>query len=202
MSNSLENILSFLSNGKTKKSERKWNGVTLLLGATIIFYIFFLCVYLYKDIFDEKENLSQIKVFSISSKINEESKFIKEGKLTFLSKKTKKKIITIDIEIADTPFERAVGLMYRRSMPAKAGMLFIYKQSKPQQFWMKNTYIPLDVIFMNENMQIVTIQKNKEPLSNKVIPSYKNSLYVVEVNAGFCDKYGITVGDYIDFKLF
>jgi hypothetical protein len=64
---------------------------------------------------------------------------------------------------------------------------------------MRNTYIPIDIIYVNENMQIVTMQKNTMPLSDKPIPSYKNSMYVVEVNAGFCDKYGINIGDYINF---
>ena len=65
---------------------------------------------------------------------------------------------------------------------------------------MKNTYIPLDIIFANGNMQILTIHKNTKPLSEKLIPSYGDSLYVVEVNAKFCDKYGIRVGDYFRFE--
>lgn len=89
--------------------------------------------------------------------------------------------------------------MFRRSMPDTAGMLFIFEQSEPQVFYMKNTYIPLDIIFVNENSQIVTIQKNTKPLSDKLIPSYMDSLYVVEVNAGFCDTHGIHIGDSIIF---
>lgn len=203
MSNRLENVLSSLLVDKTKKSERKWNSIILFLGLLIfLFAISYVYLYPDKSDFNEKK-LSQKEVFSISSKsskTNDETKFIKEGKLAFLNRKTKKTIIEIDIEIADTPYERAVGLMYRRSLPTKAGMLFIYEQSKPRFFWMKNTYISLDIIYANENMQIVTIQKNQKPLSEKPISSYRDSMYVVEVNAGFCDKYGINIGDYINFK--
>lgn len=176
--------------------EKPWRNVRsiiLFLWATI-----FLLTVLFNAC-SGQQNLSQEEVLPRSSKIGNESKFIKEGKVTFFSKKTKKRIIAIDIEIADTPLERATGLMYRRSIPAKAGMLFIYEQSKPRIFWMENTYIPLDIIFLDEDMRIVMIQKNQKPLSKKLIPSYKNSLYVVEVNAGFCDKYGINIGGYIDF---
>ncbi len=172
----------------------------LFLGI-LIFFFAISCIYLYPDKSDFNEKkLSQKEVFPISSKTNDETKFIEEGKLTFLNRKTKKTIIEIDIEIADAPYKRTAGLMYRRSLPTKAGMLFIYEQSKPRFFWMKNTYISLDIIYVNENMQIVTIQKNQKPLSEKPISSYRDSMYVVEVNAGFCDKYGINIGDYINFK--
>jgi len=128
-----------------------------------------------------------------------DTKFIREAILTFHDKSTKKIITQIDIEIADNPDKIETGLMYRRSLPVKAGVLFIYKQPQPLSFWMKNTYIPLDIIFVDENMQIVTIRKNTKPLSEDSIPSYRDSMYVIEVNAEFCDKYGIQIGDYIKF---
>jgi hypothetical protein len=179
---------------KTVNVKIKWSALSFILGLAI-FSLAISYIYLDKNIFNEKREFLPISV-----KTNDESKFIKESKLIFLKKITKKKIVEIDIEIAYTPYERATGLMYRRSMPDTAGMLFIYEQSKPRFFWMANTYIPLDIIYVNENMQIVTIQKNTKPLSDKPIPSYKNSMYVVEVNAGFCDKYGINIGDYINFN--
>jgi len=178
---------------ETGNAKRKWSALSLLL-VLVIFSSTISYIYLDRNIFNEKEEFLPISV-----KTNNKSKVIKEGKLTFLNKITRKKIVEIDIEIAYTPDERATGLMFRRSMPDRAGMLFIYEQSKPRFFWMRNTYIPLDIIYVNENMQIVTVQKNTMPLSDKPIPSYKNSMYVVEVNAGFCDKYGINIGDYINF---
>jgi len=65
---------------------------------------------------------------------------------------------------------------------------------------MKNTYIPLDIIFVDENMRIVRIQKNNKPLSEELIPSLMKARFVVEVNAGFCDEQSIEVGDYIKFR--
>lgn len=154
---------------------------------------------LYKNIPQEKEKVLDQKILPDSPTAQDTPQFIKEGELIFLEKKSRKKIIKIDIEIADNDYERTRGLMYRRSLPENAGMLFIFEQSGPLSFWMRNTYIPLDIIFADENRQIVTIQKNKKPLSYAQIPSKRNSKYVVEVNAGFCDQQGIVMGDFITF---
>jgi uncharacterized protein len=127
-----------------------------------------------------------------------EPKFVKEGELYFLNKKdTLKKI---NIEIAEKSEEREQGLMYRKSMDESNGMLFIFEKSEPQNFWMKNTIIPLDIIYINENKEIVTIQENTVPFSEESIPSYKNAMFVVEVNAGFCGKFRIKEGTYISFN--
>jgi len=130
----------------------------------------------------------------------EEPPFIKEGELTFLDRTGKKIIAAIDIEIADTDYERTRGLMNRHSLPENAGMLFIFERPEPRSFWMRNTYIPLDIIFADGNQKVVTIQRRTEPLSYDAVQSKHDAKYVVEVNAGFCDKYGIAVGNYIKFK--
>jgi uncharacterized membrane protein (UPF0127 family) len=65
---------------------------------------------------------------------------------------------------------------------------------------MKNTFIPLDIIFADEHMQIVTIKKNAQPLSEKLIPSIRDAMYVVEVHAGFCNRYGIKIGDHLSYE--
>ena len=64
-------------------------------------------------------------------------------------------------------------------------MLFIFDNERPLSFWMKNTYIPLDIIYVNKSLEIVTIQENTMPLNEKPIPSEKPALFVVEVNAGY-----------------
>jgi uncharacterized protein len=127
-----------------------------------------------------------------------EPKFKKEGELTFLSP-NKAPIKKIDIEIADNEADRELGLMYRKSMADSLGMLFKFETSYEQNFWMKNTIISLDIIYIDENKQVVSIQKYAVPYSEKTLPSYKNAQYVVEVNAGFCDKYGIKEGCFISF---
>ena len=187
------------SKKRTKNSKVRKAGIFYIIGFAI-FFIIIAFIFLTKPIHREKEKSSDKKIHSeLANRINE-PQFIKEGELIFLNETGKKSIVKIDIEIADNYYEREKGLMYRHSMPDTAGMLFIYEQSAPLSFWMRNTYIPLDIIFADENRQIVTIQKNKEPLSYESIPSYKKSMYVVEVNAGFCDKYGIKVEDYIKFE--
>ena len=148
---------------------------------------------------DKNKETLPTNVFLISENLINDTKFIREGILTFHDKIAKSIITQIDIEIADNAQKRKNGLMYRRSLPDKAGVLFIYEKRRPLFFWMKNTYIPLDIIFVDEDMKIVTIRKNTKPLSEDLIPSYRDSMYVIEVNAGFCDKYGIQIGDYIKF---
>jgi uncharacterized protein len=145
----------------------------------------------------EKEKLSATSSMSVDS-LNE-VKFHREGELAFISRESRKKIKTIDIEIADTPKELEAGLMYRRKMADTEGMLFVFDKAKARLFWMKNTYIPLDMIFVDAHMKILQIEKNTTPMSEERIPTHKNTLYTVEVNAGFCDRYGINVGDYIQF---
>lgn len=171
--------------------------ITLIFLLVLIILLVASCTYLHKN---ANKELPEKKIPLESVKPVDKAKFIKEGKVIFFSKETKKEIIQIDVEIADNPDEIATGLMYRHCMPDKAGMLFIYEETQPLAFWMKNTYIPLDIIFVDENMQIVTIKKNTKPLSEKLILSNRDSMYVVEVNAGFCDKYGIKIGDYLAYE--
>lgn len=125
--------------------------------------------------------------------------FQKEGELVF-TKQNGETISKIDIEIADDDQQRELGLMMRRSMKEDNGMLFIFPFETYQAFWMKNTIIPLDIIYVNAQHEIVKIYKNTEPFSEKSLPSGKPSLYVVEVNGGYTDKYGIKEGDKIVWK--
>lgn len=125
--------------------------------------------------------------------------FKNEGELTFIDGETGEKVITIDIEKAETPEEHEIGLMYRRDMQESQGMLFIGKEEEEKGFWMKNTYIALDIIYVNAEKEIVSIGKYAKPQSTESIPSGAPAQYVVEVVAGFSDKYGIGKGDKISF---
>lgn len=126
--------------------------------------------------------------------------FIKQGELIFVDTADSDTLAVIDIEIADNDQETAQGLMYRTSMPENAGMLFLMKTEQMQSFWMKNTYIPLDMIFVNSQKEIVTIRHNTTPMKESSYYSTKPALYVVEVNAGFCRKNNIKEGDKIEFS--
>jgi uncharacterized protein len=121
-----------------------------------------------------------------------EPQFKKEGELTFLKNQEK-----LTIEIADNEAETTQGLMYRRTMPDSCGMVFIFADSQPRNFWMKNTYLPLDILFLDESKKIVTIQANRTPFSEEQIPSFENAKYVLEVNAGYCKRKGIQKGDLV-----
>lgn len=127
------------------------------------------------------------------------SEFVKEGELQLLSAKGDT-IRKIDIELATNDTERAKGLMFRQSMTDGQGMLFIQDKEEPQSFWMKNTYISLDILYINQQNQIIKIAKMAQPHSEVSIPSEKPAIYVLEVNGGFCDKYGVKEGDKIMWK--
>jgi uncharacterized membrane protein (UPF0127 family) len=125
--------------------------------------------------------------------------FEKEGVLTFL-KPDSTKIVTIDIEIADDDAQRERGLMYRKQMEMSTGMLFIFEDQDYRSFWMKNTYIPLDIIYLDANRKIVRIHENVATLNEQSVPSDFPAKYVVEVIAGFTALYSITTGDMITFS--
>jgi uncharacterized protein len=125
--------------------------------------------------------------------------FRKDGELRFVDGKTDKVITRIEIEVADNDAEREQGLMYRDTMAENNGMLFLMETEEMQAFWMKNTILPLDIMFVDGERRIVNIQKNCKPYSLDQLPSARPALYVVEVNAGFADKYAIKDGDFISF---
>ncbi len=107
--------------------------------------------------------------------------------------------VKVNIEKVDKEDTRMRGLMWRASLPSDAGMLFIFPEEEERAFWMKNTYIPLDIIYINKDKEIISIQMNTKPLSEDAIPSEKPAEYVLEVNAGFTLKNGIKAGDRVEF---
>ena len=129
----------------------------------------------------------------------EEITFTKEGEATLL-KPNGDTIQQIDIEIADNSYERQTGLMYRESMEDDQGMLFIYDNEAPRAFYMKNTYIPLDIIYFASDSTAVSFQKNAQPQDETSLPSGEPAQFVLELNAGLADDWNIKVGDKIDFE--
>jgi uncharacterized membrane protein (UPF0127 family) len=111
--------------------------------------------------------------------------------------------IEVSVEIADTPEKRGEGLMYRESLPENSGMLFIFEDEAIRTFWMKNTHLPLDMIFINSEMDIVHIEKDAQPCESDPCRTYSSQLpakYVVEVNAGFSERKGLDIGDFVEFS--
>lgn len=131
--------------------------------------------------------------------ITMEPQFSLEGTLVFLNP-AKDTIKQVELEIAENDQERTQGMMYRSSMSYDRAMLFIMEYERNQSFWMLNTKLSLDIIYINGNKEIVTIYKHTQPYSQSPIPSFKKAKYVVETAAGFCDEFGIKEGDFIEFS--
>ena len=109
---------------------------------------------------------------------------------------------SIQVEIARDAAARERGLMYRRFMPAGHGMLFEFDREAPQSFWMKNTYIPLDMVFLSKTGVVTSIAANAEPLSERAIPSGPPCAAVLELNGGAAAAMGIKVGDKVRHPFF
>ena len=140
------------------------------------------------------------KKTSENKSLTKEVSFTKEGELT-LKKATNDSIVaTLDIEFANTEYETQTGLMYRRAMQDDRGMLFIFENEIRRSFYMKNTEFALDIIFVNSDHEIVSIQKNTKPFDKSSLPSDAPAKYVLEINAGLSDQWGLEVGDLIEFS--
>ncbi len=106
------------------------------------------------------------------------------------------------VELAVTPEETSRGLMFRRSLPEGQGMLFDFQRDQELSFWMKNTYIPLDMIFIRSDGRIHRIAENTEPLSERLVPSLGPARAVLEVIAGTARKFGLAPGDRVAHPIF
>jgi len=126
--------------------------------------------------------------------------FKKEGELTIRKASNDSIIKAIDIEIADNDYETQTGMMYRDSMEENQGMLFVFPNEQYHAFYMKNTKIPLDIVFINSNKTIVNIHKNARPYDESPLPSSAPIQYVLEVNAGLSDTWGLEAGDRVEFS--
>lgn len=123
-----------------------------------------------------------------------------ERSLAFLKKKVSTDTVAlIRVAVADNKSERNQGLMNVSQLPSDKGMLFIFDTQEPRSFWMANTPLPLDIIFVNEEKQIVRIHHSAQPFSEKQYPSGKPARYVVETNGGFCINNDIHEGMYVTF---
>ena len=113
----------------------------------------------------------------------------------------------LEVELARTPEEHATGLMNRESLPEGSGMLFIFGEDAPRSFWMYNTLIPLDMIFVNSSMDVVYVEEDAQPCVASCscsCPSYNSgqpAMYVVEANAGFAREHGIGPGQKVSLDI-
>lgn len=115
--------------------------------------------------------------------------------LQFLDKQSHQLKAKFEVALALDVQTQAQGLMYRQHMPASQGMLFIFPENIQTGFWMKNTYISLDMIFMDQQGFVVDIKPNTKPLSEQEITPVKPYRYCLEINAGLVEKFKISIGD-------
>ena len=114
---------------------------------------------------------------------------------------TADKTVSYQVEEAVSFAQKAQGLMYRKHMDEKKGMVFYSNPAKPAAMWMKNTYISLDMLFADDKGEIVCITENTEPLSLEIINCPQDVALTLELNAGEVKKYGIKKGDIIKHHL-
>ncbi|WP_235835817.1 DUF192 domain-containing protein [Cognatitamlana onchidii] len=138
-----------------------------------------------------KDNIKQIKQTKIE--------FSKDGELS-VYKKTDSSTVLFDIEIAETDFAVQTGLMYRDFMKTNQAMLFIFEDEQERFFYMKNTKIPLDLLYLNSDKKIVSFQEHAKPFDESSLPSKAPAQYVLEINAGLIQQLSINVGDSVSFK--
>jgi uncharacterized membrane protein (UPF0127 family) len=108
----------------------------------------------------------------------------------------------LNLELAATRREQAQGLMYKRELKANNGMLFVFDESDHRTFWMKNTYISLDIAFLDQDRKILNICHNTKPMdTDKVYKSNGKAMYVIETNANWFEENDIQVGETFNFSL-
>jgi uncharacterized protein len=126
--------------------------------------------------------------------------FRHDGRLQFM-REDGSPIVEIDIEVAATDSARTRGLMQRTSLPERSGMLFLMPRTDRHSFWMANTPLSLDIMFIAPDSHIVNIAKYTRPYSQQAVVAEAPSRFVVETQAGFADTYGIVPGDRIDWQI-
>ena len=119
--------------------------------------------------------------------------------ITFLGEGGKK-LCSFRVELANTPEQQEKGLMFRRSLRRDAGMLFIFDSDQLRFFWMKNTYIPLDLVFITSKLEVASIFRHAKPFDETTIPSTLPARYVLEINAGEADRCRIGVGSKVQIR--
>ena len=108
--------------------------------------------------------------------------------------------IAVRVEVADTDPLRDRGLMHRRHLAPRTGMLFVFERMEHQSFWMKNTFIPLDIIFIDDSMRVVGVVEDATPLTEDAREVEGDSQFVLEVSAGFARRHAIGPGTVVTFE--
>ena len=133
--------------------------------------------------------------------LTKEITFRNDGRLTVYKQDTEEAIKTFKIETAIGEYETQTGLMYRKELPRDSGMLFMFDNEQPRSFYMKNTEIELDILYIDASKKIVKIYRKAKPFDPTSLPSNMPVKYVFEVGGAVSSSYGIVVGDRVDWQL-
>jgi uncharacterized membrane protein (UPF0127 family) len=147
-----------------------------------------------------KTSVSLVMLFALSVQAQQPDADFSYGQLVFPEQG-----VSINIEVAKTRPQRSIGLMFRESLAADKGMLFIFEEEVIQRVWMKNTLIPLDIMFISSDGKLVSLLSHVQPCRQPpcaIYNSHQPAKYMLEVNAGFIERTGITVTQKIRFSLF
>lgn len=147
------------------------------------------------NVFDCSSQDKKIGFLSCTEIINGPSYIQEKATLSIQSENS---VVWVEVEIADELPEQIKGLMFRQDLDRNNGMLFVYESEKKRSFWMKNTLIPLDMLFIDTDFRIIDIKENVQPCKTETCPSYPSKFpaqYVLEVNAGFVMMNNIEIGD-------
>ena len=139
-----------------------------------------------------------VALLVVTTAIVAETRF-KSGSVTIATKFDE---LHYRVEVADTARLKSIGLMYRSSMPEKQGMLLLNKKPQRMNIWMKNTFIPLDIIYIDRDGYIVKIVENARTESTSVMPSGGKVKAVLELNAGQVQQKEIAVGDRVTYQVY
>ncbi|WP_438961986.1 DUF192 domain-containing protein [Nonlabens sp.] len=147
--------------------------------------------------------ISIFAITALSSCRHKEANILTDADITFtkeatgylIKKGTQDTIQTLDLEIADTDYDVQTGLMYRTSMKNNQAVLFIFQEEQPLSFFMKNTLIPLDIIYLKADGTIDSFAKNAKPMDETLLPSAGPAQYTLEIKAGLAEKWGLDIGD-------
>ncbi|HEY4118295.1 MAG TPA: DUF192 domain-containing protein, partial [Byssovorax sp.] len=106
---------------------------------------------------------------------------------------------TVNVEVTENDHDRQRGLMFRRSMPEDHGMIFLFPTKEDHSFWMHNTCIPLDMLYIDDDGLVVGIEENTPTMSDDTFSVGCSSKYVLELNAGWCRRHGVVAGQKVRF---
>jgi uncharacterized protein len=146
-----------------------------------------------------KRDLVRLLFFLLLVMVLSNSGWASDTSITFFGEGGKK-LCSFKIELANTPEQQERGLMFRKSLRKDAGMLFVFGSDQLRFFWMKNTYIPLDLVFITSKLEVASIFRQAKPFDESSIPSTIPARYVLEINAGEADRCKIRVGSKAQIK--